>query len=73
MLFKYIEPCSPVLAKAVLAGDDWQHEVKFDGFRVQIHKLGDEVELYGSSGGRFSQRFYCSTCFATHPSGHHRW
>ena len=36
---------SHVLTKTVPAGDDWQHEVKFDGFRVQIHKLGDEVEL----------------------------
>src|SRR5262249_15035790 len=29
----------PVLANAVPTGDDWQHEIKFDGFRVQIHKL----------------------------------
>jgi bifunctional non-homologous end joining protein LigD len=46
-----------VLAKSVPAGDDWQHEVKFDGFRVQIHKLGDEVELYSRSGSRFSRRY----------------
>jgi ATP-dependent DNA ligase len=25
-------------------GEEWQHEIKFDGFRVQIHKLGNEVE-----------------------------
>jgi hypothetical protein len=29
---KYIQPCSPVTAKTVPAGDDWQHEIKFDGF-----------------------------------------
>ena len=57
MFFKYIEPCSPVLAKTVPGGDDWQHEIKFDGFRVQIHKVGDEVELYSRSGSRFSRRF----------------
>jgi bifunctional non-homologous end joining protein LigD len=57
VFFKYIEPCSPVLAKTVPAGDDWQHEVKFDGFRVQIHKLDDEVELYSRNGSRFSRRF----------------
>jgi bifunctional non-homologous end joining protein LigD len=57
VFFRYIEPCSPVLAKTVPAGDDWQHEIKFDGLRVQIHKLGDEVELYTRSGGRFSRRF----------------
>jgi len=57
VFFKYIEPCSPVLAKTVPGGDDWQHEIKFDGFRVQIHKVGDEVELYSRSGSRFSRRF----------------
>jgi bifunctional non-homologous end joining protein LigD len=43
--FRFIQPCSPVLAKTVPTGDDWQHEIKFDGFRVQIHKLGREVEV----------------------------
>ena len=39
------------------AGVDWQHEVKFDGFRVQAHIIGKTVELYSRSGGRFSRRF----------------
>jgi bifunctional non-homologous end joining protein LigD len=34
-----------------------QHEIKFDGFRVQIHKLGDAVELYSRNGSRFGRRF----------------
>jgi ATP-dependent DNA ligase len=50
MFFKYIEPCSPALVKTVPAGDDWQYEIKFDGFRVRIHKLDDEMELYSRSG-----------------------
>jgi bifunctional non-homologous end joining protein LigD len=41
----------------VPTGDDWQHEIKFDGFRVQIHKLGDDVEFYSRNGGRFSRRY----------------
>src|SRR5215467_2949592 len=57
MFLRFIQPCSPVLANAVPAGDDWLHEIKFDGFRVQIHKLGNEVELYSRSGSRFSRRF----------------
>ena len=57
MFFRYIQPCSPILAKSVPAGDDRQHEFKFDGFRVQIHKLGDDVELYSRSGSRFSRRY----------------
>ena len=57
MFFRYIQPCSPVLAKSVPAGDDWQHEIKFDGFRVQAHIIGKTVRLYSRSGGQFSGRF----------------
>jgi hypothetical protein len=44
--FCFIQPCSPILAKAVPAGDGWVHEVKFDGYRVQVHKVGSKVVLY---------------------------
>jgi ATP-dependent DNA ligase len=57
VFFKFIQPCSPVLAKSVPAGDDWQHEIKFDGFRVQAHIIGKTVALYSRSGRRFSPRF----------------
>src|SRR5262249_5265034 len=57
MFLRFIQPCSPVLANTVPAGDDWRHEIKFDGFRVQIHKLGNEVELFSRNGSRFSRRF----------------
>ena len=49
-------PAIPQRTKTVPVGDDWQHEIKFDGFRVQIHKFGDEVELYSRSGSRFGRR-----------------
>jgi bifunctional non-homologous end joining protein LigD len=54
---EFFRPCNPVTAKTVPTGDDWQHEVKFDGFRVRIHELGDQVELYSRSGGRFGRGF----------------
>jgi bifunctional non-homologous end joining protein LigD len=57
VFFKYIQPCSPVTAKSVPAGDDWQHEIKFDGFRVQAHIIGKTVELYSRNGSKFSRRF----------------
>jgi hypothetical protein len=40
----------------VPAGDDWQHEIKFDGFRVQIHKSGRDVVLFSRSQ-RFGKRY----------------
>jgi ATP-dependent DNA ligase len=57
VFFKYIQPCSPILAKSVPVGDDWQREVKFDGFRVQAHIIGKTVELYSRNGSKFSRRF----------------
>ena len=39
------------------AGDDWQHEVKFDGYRVQLHKVGSDVVIYSRNGHRFTSRF----------------
>ena len=50
MFLRLIQPCSPVLANILPAGNDWQHEIKFDGFRVQIHKLTDLVSALGSRG-----------------------
>jgi ATP-dependent DNA ligase len=34
------------MAKSVPTGDAWLHEVKFDGYRVQAHKVGSRVILY---------------------------
>jgi bifunctional non-homologous end joining protein LigD len=31
--------------------------VKFDGFRIQLHKLGDDVRLYSRNGKDFTDRF----------------
>jgi len=54
---RFIQPCSPVTAKSVPAGDGWVHEVKFDGYRVQIHKVGSRVVVYSRNGHDFTERF----------------
>jgi bifunctional non-homologous end joining protein LigD len=55
--FHFIEPCSPVAAKAVPTGAAWLHEVKFDGYRVQIHKVGKDVVVFSRNGHDFTTRF----------------
>jgi bifunctional non-homologous end joining protein LigD len=55
--FHFIPPCSPIRASAVPAGDRWVHEVKFDGYRVQVHKLGSRVVIFSRNGHDFSERF----------------
>src|SRR5262245_46588515 len=55
--FRFIPPCSPIRAKEVPAGDGWLHEVKFDGYRVQVHKVGSRVIVYSRNGHDFTDRF----------------
>jgi bifunctional non-homologous end joining protein LigD len=33
------------------------YELKFDGYRVQLHKAGLSSAIYGKNGGDFSRRF----------------
>ena len=35
----------PKLKPEPPAGPEWLHEIKFDGFRIQLHKRGREVRL----------------------------
>jgi len=39
--FRFIQPCSPIRAKA----ERWLHEVKFDDYRAQVHKAGSRCHL----------------------------
>ena len=55
--FHFIEPCSPIVAKAVPTGADWLHEVKFDGYRIQAHKVGTDVVIFSRNGLDFTSRF----------------
>lgn len=53
----FVIPSAPVLKAQPPTGPDWIHEVKFDGFRVQIHKDGDEVTLFSRRGHDITKRF----------------
>ena len=53
----FLPIASPRLVKEPPTGPDWLHEVKFDGFRIQIHKAGEDVCLFSRSGKDFTDRF----------------
>ena len=38
-------------------GDGWPHEVKFDGYRIQLHKFPRTVLLYSKGGRDFRRKF----------------
>ena len=53
----FIEPAQPRLRASPPIGDGWLHEVKFDGYRVQLHKFPNSVSLYSKGGRNFWRKF----------------
>ena len=45
-----MEPMEPVLVDAVVTGDDWVHQVKWDGIRGLCHVERDRIRLFTRSG-----------------------
>ena len=52
----FIEPAAPTLRGSPPIGPSWRHEVKFDGWRVQVWKRGNVVELLSRRGLDMSHR-----------------
>ena len=53
----FIEPCHPSPRDRPPKGDGWVHEVKFDGYRIQLHKVAGEAAIYSRNGAHFTSRF----------------
>lgn len=51
------EFCIPTVGKAVPIGDDWFHEVKYDGYRLRIERDGPSVRLIIRGGHDWTRRF----------------
>jgi hypothetical protein len=46
----FIPPCIPTLRDRLPKCEGWQFELKFDGYRVQLHKAGASSTLFGRNG-----------------------
>jgi ATP dependent DNA ligase domain len=53
----FIIPAQPALRDRPPKGGGWIHEVKHDGYRVQLHKSGRSAVIYSKNGREFSNRF----------------
>jgi bifunctional non-homologous end joining protein LigD len=53
----FIEPCLATVHKDAPAGDEWIHELEYDGSRTQAHLIGGKPVLYGSDGLDCSRTF----------------
>ena len=53
----FIHPCQPIVAKQPPGGPGWAHELKHDGYRLQIHVRDGRVKLYTMNGADWSKRY----------------
>src|SRR5262249_27236779 len=53
----FIRPIQPVLGSRPPPGAQWLHEVKFDGWRVQLHKRDDAITIFTKNGLDYTRRF----------------
>jgi ATP-dependent DNA ligase len=53
----FIHPCQPTVAKEPPSGPGWAHELKHDGYRLQIHVRDGRVRLYTINGADWSKRY----------------
>ena len=56
MLPPFIQPCSPIPATSVPTGEGWLHELKLDGYRLQVIKDEPTVRLYNRRGDDWGKR-----------------
>lgn len=54
---KFIKPMEPELVDIPPEGDDWSHEVKFDGYRSQVIKDQDGIRLLTKRGYDWTARY----------------
>jgi len=53
----FIEPALASSIEMVPAGERWIHEIKFDGYRVQIHLANEAVTIFTRRGNDWTKRF----------------
>jgi bifunctional non-homologous end joining protein LigD len=61
----FIPPCIPTRAPKPPAGPDWVHEIKHDGYRLQVRREGEVVRLFTRRGYDWSARYPAIAVTAT--------
>jgi bifunctional non-homologous end joining protein LigD len=54
---RFIEPALATSINKVPAGERWVHEIKFDGYRVQVHLRDATVKVFTRCGSDWTNRF----------------
>ena len=53
----FIEPALASSIERVPSGERWVHEIKFDGYRVQVHLVSESIKLFTRRGNDRTKRF----------------
>jgi bifunctional non-homologous end joining protein LigD len=53
----FVEPALATSIDKVPSGERWIHEIKFDGYRVQIHLVNEAVKVFTRRGNDWTKRF----------------
>lgn len=53
----FVPPCIPTLVDKPPEGDAWTHEIKYDGYRTQIHITGAAAVAYTRNGHDWSKKY----------------
>src|SRR4051812_11243551 len=53
----FILPAKPVVSNRVPVGENWIHELKHDGYRLQARKERDQVQLWSRNGRDWTAEF----------------
>src|ERR1700743_3593809 len=53
----FIEPALATSIEKVPSGERWIHEIKFDGYRVQVHLANEAIRIFNRRGHDWTQRF----------------
>ena len=53
----FIQPSRPTLSKQPPTGELWVHEVKHDGYRLQVHVRAGRVRLYTMNAADWTDRY----------------
>src|SRR4051812_25649737 len=57
MMPDFIEPALATSIEKVPSGARWVHEIKFDGYRVQVHLRDAAVKVFTRRGNDWTNRF----------------
>jgi bifunctional non-homologous end joining protein LigD len=53
----FVEPALASAISKVPTGERWIHEIKFDGYRVQLHLVNDAIKVFTRRGIDWTRRF----------------